>query len=211
MGRTPNPHQDPPTHANGQQWGTTNLGTNSAAAIFLPQVATTFKGLEAWGRGSLIRDWNNPGKTEAWRWRHAFTTHKPPPPLAPKVPLEFFFGVPPRPSVSKPPRPTKTSGVGTNEFYEKTKFPWAICCAQPPPPPHNMGNSLSRPGVVKQDKSSGGSVDTTKTRWDPRRVRMSGGERPRGAAKGNQSDTEALCQPPPNNNNTLQLMRRASF
>ena len=27
------------------------------------------------------------------------------------------------------------------------------------------------PGVVKQDKSSGGSVDTTKTRLDPQRVR----------------------------------------
>ena len=28
----------------------------------------------------------------------------------------------------------------------------------------------STPGVVKQDKSSGGSVDTTKTRLDPQRV-----------------------------------------
>ena len=53
------------------------------------------------------------------------------------------------------------------------------------------------PGVVKQDNSSGGSVDTTKTRSDPQRVRMSSGERPMGAAKGKQSDTEALCQPPP--------------
>ena len=52
-----------------------------------------------------------------------------------------------------------------------------------PPPP---------PGVVKQDKSSGGSVDTTKTHSGPQRVRMSGGERPIGAAKGTQSDTEAL-------------------
>ena len=55
------------------------------------------------------------------------------------------------------------------------------------------------PGVVKQDKSSTGSVDTTKTRSGPQRVRMSSGERPIGAAKGKQSDTEALCQaqPPP--------------
>ena len=53
------------------------------------------------------------------------------------------------------------------------------------------------PGVVKQDKSSRGSVDTTKTRSDPQRVRMSSGERPIGAAKGKQSDTKALCQPPP--------------
>ena len=51
-------------------------------------------------------------------------------------------------------------------------------------------------GVVKQDKSSRGSVDTTKTRSGPQRVRMSSGERPTGA-KGKQSDTEALCQPPP--------------
>ena len=53
------------------------------------------------------------------------------------------------------------------------------------------------PGVVKQDKSSRGSVDTTKTRSGPQRVRMSSGKRPIGAAKGKQSDTEALCQPPP--------------
>ena len=53
------------------------------------------------------------------------------------------------------------------------------------------------PGVVKQDKSSRGSVDTTKTRLGPQRVRMSSGERPIVAAKGKQSDTEALCQIPP--------------
>ena len=63
------------------------------------------------------------------------------------------------------------------------------------------GNSPSpgqpTPRVVKQDKSSGGSVDTTNTRSGPRRVRMSSGERPIGATKGKQSDTKALCQPPP--------------
>ena len=53
------------------------------------------------------------------------------------------------------------------------------------------------PGVVKQDQSSGGSVDTTKTCSDPQRVRMSSGERPIGAANGKQPDTEALCHPPP--------------
>ena len=53
------------------------------------------------------------------------------------------------------------------------------------------------PGAVKQDKSSGGSGDTTKTRSDPQRVRMSSGERPIGAAKGKQSNTKALCQTPP--------------
>ena len=53
------------------------------------------------------------------------------------------------------------------------------------------------PGVVKQDKSFGGSVDTTKPRSDPQRIRVSSGERPIGAAKGKQSDTQALCQAPP--------------
>ena len=66
---------------------------------------------------------------------------------------------------------------------------------------NGTGNSPSpgqpTPRVVKQDKSSGGSVDTTKTRSGPQRVRMSSGERPIGAAKGKQSDTEALCQTPP--------------
>ena len=66
---------------------------------------------------------------------------------------------------------------------------------------NGTGNSPSpgrpTPGLVKQDKSSGGSVDTTKTRSGPQRVRMSSCERPIGAAKGKQPDTEALCQPPP--------------
>ena len=53
------------------------------------------------------------------------------------------------------------------------------------------------PLVVKQDKSSGGSVDTTKTRSGPRRIRMSSGERPIGAAKGKQPNAKALCHPPP--------------
>ena len=66
---------------------------------------------------------------------------------------------------------------------------------------NGTGNSLSpgqpTPGVVKQDKSSGGSVDTTKTRSGPQRVGMCSGKRPIGAAKGKQHNTEALCQPPP--------------
>ena len=53
------------------------------------------------------------------------------------------------------------------------------------------------PRVVKQDKSSRGSVDTTKTPSDPQRVRMSSGERPTGTAKDKQPDTEAYCHPPP--------------
>ena len=96
------------------------------------------------------------------------------------------------------------------------------CLCSPPPPPARTCQCWSRqtpawtrsvhldapgqrhrqqpdprtadPGVVK---SSGGSVDTTKTSSDPQRVRLSSGERPIGAAKGKQSDTEALCHPPP--------------
>ena len=66
---------------------------------------------------------------------------------------------------------------------------------------NGTGNSPSlgrpTPGVVKQDKSSGGSVDTTKTRSDPQRVSMCSGERPVGAAKGKQTSTMASRQPPP--------------
>ena len=108
----------------------------------------------------------------------------------------LFLAPPPPPKLSyrcTPQRAQVSAGVGK--------------------PPHGLGvciwmhlvngtgNSPSparpTPGVVKQDKSSGGSVDTTKTRSDPQRVRMSSGERPIGAVKGKQSDTEALCQPPP--------------
>ena len=59
------------------------------------------------------------------------------------------------------------------------------------------GSTAPPPPPLPCDESSGGSVDTTKTRWGPQRVRMSSGERPIGAAKGTHSDTEALCQPPP--------------
>ena len=62
---------------------------------------------------------------------------------------------------------------------------------------HSPSLGRSTPGVVKQDKSSGGSIDTTKTRWDPRRVSRCKGERPIGAAKGTQTNTRALCQTPP--------------
>ena len=46
-------------------------------------------------------------------------------------------------------------------------------------------------------KSSRGSVDTTKTRSDPQRVRTSSDERPIGATKGKQPNTEAKPPPPP--------------
>ena len=68
--------------------------------------------------------------------------------------------------------------------------------ASPPPPRWSPVSGTADPGVVKQDKSSRGSVDT-KTRSGPQRVRLSSGERPIGAAKGKQSNTEALCQTPP--------------
>ena len=102
--------------------------------------------------------------------------------------------------LSRPPLPIGVWGLGP----------------PPPPrrvgkPPHGLGgciwmhlvnsNSPSpgrpTPGVVKQDKSSRGCVDTTKTRSGPQRIRMSSGKRPIRAAKGKQSDTEALCHPPP--------------
>ena len=91
----------------------------------------------------------------------------------------------------------------------------AIRCPPPPPlvlslsapprpaPPGQRHRKQPRlwdgrpPGVVKQDKSSGGSVDTTNTRSGPRRVRMSSGERPIGAANGKQTNTRASCQAPP--------------
>ena len=53
------------------------------------------------------------------------------------------------------------------------------------------------PGVVKQDKSSRSSVDTTKTCSGPQRVRMSSGERPIGAAKGAMIPRPCANPPPP--------------
>ena len=68
---------------------------------------------------------------------------------------------------------------------------------------NGMGNSpsLRKPapesGVVKQEKSSRGSNDTTKTRLDPQRVRTCKGERPIGGANGKQANTMATCRPSP--------------
>ena len=45
-------------------------------------------------------------------------------------------------------------------------------------------SGTAEPGVVKQDNSSRGSVDTTKPCWDPQRVGLYSGERPIGAANG---------------------------
>ena len=101
------------------------------------------------------------------------------------------------PKGAQPPPPTHTpaqvGGVG------KPPHGLGVCVWMPPVNGTGNGPSPGRPtpGVVKQDKSSRGSVDTTKTRSDPQRVRMSSGERPIGTAKGTQSDTEAFCQAPP--------------
>ena len=58
-------------------------------------------------------------------------------------------------------------------------------------------SATADPRVVKQDKSSRGSIDTTKTRSHPQRVGMYNGERPIGAAEGKQTNTMASCPPPP--------------
>ena len=64
---------------------------------------------------------------------------------------------------------------GMRPLQRASAFGPGYCLVNPPPP----------------------TTNTTKTRSGPQRVRMSSGERPMGAAKGKQSDTEALCQPPP--------------
>ena len=92
-------------------------------------------------------------------------------------------------------------GRATAEGREGVPIPSQL--RYPPPPPRYPNGSGNRPspgrptpGVVKQDKSSGGSIDTTKTRSGPQRVRMSSGERPIGAAKGKQRDKEEkVCVP----------------
>ena len=97
---------------------------------------------------------------------------------------------PPHPLVSCPGKHRSTARV----LLDNSASPGGWGGGLTPPPPLR---DTRPPEVVKQDKSSGGSVDTTQTRSGPQRVRMSSGERPMGAAKGKQSDTEALCQPPP--------------
>ena len=107
--------------------------------------------------------------------------------------LEVWGWSLPPPPPAHPQRTQVSAGVG------KPPHGLGVCVWMPLV--NGTGNSPSpgrpTPGVVKQDKSSGGSVDTTKTRSGPQRVRMSSGERPIGAAKGKQSDIQALCQPPP--------------
>ena len=61
---------------------------------------------------------------------------------------------------------------------------------------NGMGSSPS-PERPTPTSHPGPPLTQPKTRSGPQRVRMSSGERPMGAAKSKQSDTEALCQPPP--------------
>ena len=61
----------------------------------------------------------------------------------------------------------------------------------PGPEMHLEGGGRYPPQVIQV------VVDTTKARSGPQRVRMSSGERSIGAAKGKQSDIEALPPPPP--------------
>ena len=128
---------------------------------------------------------------QTWRCRNsAFTKlspdEAPPPPQLSEAPV--------RKMILQMHTPARTSQC----WSQQTQHGLGVCIWM-----HlvnGTGNSPS-PGqptvVVKQDKSSRGSIDTTKTRSDPQRVRMSSGERRIGATKGKQPDTEALCQPPP--------------
>jgi len=74
--------------------------------------------------------------------------------------------------------------VRKNEILQKEILIWLFLV-------HKLLGSRTPPPLKEN------SVDTTKTRSDPQRVRMSSGERPIGAAKGKQPKTEALCQPRP--------------
>ena len=126
-------------------------------------------------------------------WLRRQRDHAPGTPLGPwgrdagRSPVYGRSAPPPPPhahkSVLEPANPRMDSECASG-------CPWSTARATAP--------SLGRPtpGVVKQDKSSGGSVDTTKTRSGPGQNEQ-WQERPIGAAKGKQSDTEALCQPPP--------------
>ena len=73
---------------------------------------------------------------------------------------EIWFGAkpPPHPSALKS---ALESANPRMDLECACGCPWSTARATAPSP------GLPTPGVVKQDKSSGGSVDTTKTRSDP--------------------------------------------
>ena len=68
---------------------------------------------------------------------------------------------------------------------------------RPGPSPCLCAASVSSPGAIGGTPPPFCIRYTTKTRSDPRRVRMSSGERPMGAAEDTEPNTEALCHPPP--------------
>ena len=125
---------------------------------------------------------------------HSFAGDPPPALCGPQPPIRCF--APSRPphalpncrwgilrcprQVAPPTRPLRRSvpltTAGLSGPEAEAYFLSVAVTDTPPPPP---------------------TVDTTKTRSGPQRVRMSSGERQIGAAKGKQSDTEALCQTPP--------------
>ena len=95
---------------------------------------------------------------------------------------------------AKPP-----PGLGRAKHWFQPRVEWVEYPTPPPPPPGGAGGAQRglgggigmpwsmtwatapspgrpTPGVVKQDKSCGGSVDTTKTRSDPQRVGMCKGQ-----------------------------------
>ena len=115
----------------------------------------------------------------------------------------------PQPKVLQgpPPRGQQNARCRDGLLPDKNGQRTTLNGTMPPPPPpiwmhlvNGTGNSTSlgrpTPGVVQQDKSSGGSVGTTKPRSDPQGVGMREGERPIGGAKGKQTNTMA-CPPPP--------------
>ena len=115
--------------------------------------------------------------------------HPPPPPPSRSFSEPSFFT--PNPTAGQPTHRSTSGGFPWQKthMYVHPEVSTGILLqplwrTPPPPPP-------------KQDKSSRGSVDTTKTCSDPQRVRMSSGERPIGTAKGKQPNTKALPRPPP--------------
>ena len=128
-------------------------------------------------------------------------------------------GLPP-PGRPPPPPQTKVTIVANNEIWNREDLvgPFSVhkrFGPRPPPPPFGLGMDSvrldapghrhgpqprlrdGRPPEANRTSHPGAPFETTKTFSGPRRVRMSSGERPMGAARGKQSDTEALCQTPP--------------
>ena len=170
-------------------WDSLRLGRPGLAVSYYPRVQRggACDALTGQPQGLRARRFR-PRQYRCWTHSHPI----PPPPLA-ELPIT---PPPPHPQVLA----DSWGGVASG----------SLVVAPPPPPTRSVHldapsqwhgqQPVSRtadPGAVKQDKSSRGSVDTTKTCSDPQRVRMSSGERRIGTAKGKQPNTEALVNPPP--------------